>query len=43
MQRGLTAHFEPRSSAFGDFDGDSVITTADIAMLLLNFGPVTWP
>ena len=27
-------------SPFGDYDGDGIITTADLSMLLMNFGPV---
>jgi hypothetical protein len=26
--------------AFGDLDGDGVITSGDISIILLNFGPV---
>ena len=32
---------DPSDNPF--FDGDGIITTADLSMLLLNFGPVTWP
>ena len=27
----------------GDLDEDGTVTTADVSLLLLNFGPVTWP
>jgi len=30
-------------SPVGDLDGDGTVTTADVSLLLLNFGPVTWP
>jgi hypothetical protein len=30
-------------SPIGDLDGDSWVSTADVSLLLLNFGPVTWP
>jgi simple sugar transport system permease protein len=30
-------------SPIGDLDGDGTVTTADGSLLLLNFGPVTWP
>jgi hypothetical protein len=30
-------------SPTGDLDSDGFVTTGDVSLLLLNFGPVTWP
>ena len=28
------------NSPFGDLDGDGIVTTADVSLLLMNYGPV---
>jgi hypothetical protein len=28
---------------FGDLDGNEIIGTGDLSLILLNFGEVTWP